>query len=129
MVWPTFPGQGGLSVRRDLTIRITSHDPPSGAVMANCKQRMYVQQNRLGICRLAIISFVFRQFRASCKVIRIPESTKFLLGEFGILGIELQEYGIPLTIGIKNTSCIDKNRESVTEIRNLWRGTQNLAVV
>ena len=34
--------------------------------MATCKQCMYVQQNRLGICRLAITSFVFRQFRASC---------------------------------------------------------------
>ena len=90
---------------------------------------MYVQQYRLGICRLVITSFVFRQFRASCKVIRIPKSSKFLLGEFGIVGIELQEYGILLTIGIKNTSCTDKNRESVTEIRNPWHGIQNLAVV
>ena len=90
---------------------------------------MYVQQYRLGICRLVITSFVFRQFRASCKVIRIPKSSKFLLGKFGILGIKLEESGIQLTIGNKNTSCTDKNRESVTEIRSLWRGIQNLAVV
>ena len=37
VVWPTFPGLGGLSVRRDLNIEIT-HDLPVGVVMATCKQ-------------------------------------------------------------------------------------------
>ena len=37
VVWPTFPGLGGLSVGRDLNIEITCY-PPVEVVMATCKQ-------------------------------------------------------------------------------------------
>ena len=38
---PAFPGLGRLSVlRKDLNTGITFHDPPSGVVMATCKQCM-----------------------------------------------------------------------------------------
>ena len=37
VVWPTFPGLGGLSVSRDLNIEITRH-LPVGFVVATCEQ-------------------------------------------------------------------------------------------
>ena len=44
MVWPTFPGLDGLSLRRDLNVGITPYDPPSGVVMATYKHSMYVKE-------------------------------------------------------------------------------------
>ena len=43
-VWLTFPGLGGLSVRRDLNVGITSGSSFS-VIMATCKQCMHVTKS------------------------------------------------------------------------------------
>ena len=49
MVWPTFPGLDGLSLRRDLNVGITPYDPPSGVAMATYKHSMYVKEGNKNI--------------------------------------------------------------------------------
>ena len=58
----------------------------------------------LSFCHLTdwklLSAFLYRQGNVK---IWIPESSKCLLGESGILGIEPKESGIPLTIRIPNS--------------------------
>ena len=55
-----------------------------------------------------VFFFFSSLFFASCNVIRIPESSKCLLGEFEILAIQLKVFGISVTIRIRNTSSTNK---------------------
>ena len=69
------------------------------------------------------------------KGLRIPESEKFLPVESGIWnpqkillaesGIQLNEYGISLTIRIQNPSSTIKHLTQVPGIWNPWREIQN----
>ena len=67
---------------------------------------------------------------------QVGESDKFLLVESVIRnpglqwnpGIQLNEFGIPLTIGIQNPSSTDRYWNPVPGVRNPYRGIQNPTV-
>ena len=68
---------------------------------------------------------------------QVGESDKFLLVESVIRnpwlqwnpGIQLNEFGIPLTIGIQNPSSADRYWNPVPGVRNPYRGIQNPTVL
>ena len=77
------------------------------------------------------ISNIYSPYIAQCQGILIPESDpgKFCSWnpEIWVLesGIQLKEYGIPLTIGYPESNSTDKYWNTVPGIRNPQRGIQN----
>ena len=63
---------------------------------------------------------------APCKGIWIPELKLWNLEPWALeSGIQLKESGIPLTIGIQNPSCTDKDRNPVPVMWKQWCEIQN----